>query len=170
MSKDRWLQELYEANYARLYKLAAYRLKTYTGSEADAQDVLQDVFFLAVEKEIWDHPNPEGWLVITTANVCKNYIRAAIRDYKKQRNCAQGGFDNDVHPSLLFSFSADETKASDIQMTIDQELSPEEQKLFRIYCMEKRPVEEIAKNEESNSNAIRVRIFRIRNKLKKYFV
>ena len=76
MSKDRWLQELYEANYARLYKLAAYRLMTYTGSEADVPDVLQDVFFLAVEKEIWDHPNPEGWLVITTANVCKKLYKS----------------------------------------------------------------------------------------------
>lgn len=169
MSKDRWLQELYEANYARLYKLAAYRLMTYTGSEADVPDVLQDVFFLAVEKEIWDHPNPEGWLVITTANMCKNYIRAAMRNFEKQRKCAQNGYENDVHPSLLFSSSADETKVADIQMSIEQALSPEEQKLFRDYCVEKKPVEEIAKNEECNSNAIRVRIFRIRSKLKKLF-
>ena len=76
----------YEANDDRLYRLAANRLKTYTGSEADAQDVLQDVFMLAVEKEIWSRPNPEGWLAVTTANVCKNYIRAAIRDYKSSEN------------------------------------------------------------------------------------
>lgn len=169
MSKDRWFKELYEANYDRLYKLAAYRLKAYTGSEADVPDVLQDVFFLAVEKEIWDHPNPEGWLIITTANICKNYIRAAMRNFEKQRKCAQESFKKDVHHSLLFSSSADETEAADIHMTIEQALSPEEQKLFRDYCVEKKPVEEIAKNEACNSNAIRVRIFRIRSKLKKIF-
>ena len=92
-----------------------------------------------------------------------------MRNFEKQRKCAQNGYENDVHPSLLFSSSADETKAADIQMTIEQALSPEEQKLFRDYCGEKKPVEEIAKNEECNSNAIRVRIFRIRSKLKKLF-
>jgi len=169
MNSGQWLQELYEANKARIYRLAENRLRAYTGSAADAQDVLQEVFLLAEEKNIRNHPNPEGWLVITAIHLCRNYGRATARNREKQRRNAQAKYEGNVHHSLLFSSLGEEKyRETELLLLMEQVLLPEEILLIRQYCIEEKSVDEIAESLGISPNAVRVRVFRVRNKLKKY--
>lgn len=57
-SRERWLAQLYEENYKRVYRLAVYRLRQSSGSIEEAEDVVQEVFCRAIRHEVWQHENP----------------------------------------------------------------------------------------------------------------
>ena len=78
-----WLEELHSAHYATLLRLARNRLYSATGSTSEAEDVVQDVFLLAAEKDIRDVPNPLGWLMKTTAILCKNELIESSEKVKR---------------------------------------------------------------------------------------
>lgn len=157
---EQWLKQLYDANYEMLYRLASNRLTASVGHSADVQDVLQEVFLMAFMKEIDRHPNPEGWLVITTVNICKNYIQSNARHTRKTGKCAVAMRDKKTQ-------SDDETSFADIRVSIEQALTREEYALLMEYCEGGRTLEALAKDKGLSVNALRVRIFRIRKKLKK---
>ena len=68
-----FLADLYRQEYPTLYRVA-YRL---TGCQADAQDMIQKTFLLAIgqQEELGSHPNPGGWLMVTLNNLVKNERR-----------------------------------------------------------------------------------------------
>jgi len=170
MQSEKWLNTLYEQNYKRLYRLASQLLYTGVGHTADVQDVLQEVFLLAKEKNICDHPSPVGWLLVTTRNICGNYIQACNRSAIKQSCYAQEKFEKNIHNTNLFTERyVDETKLSDMLISLEQSLTPEDWKFLRLYCLEERSVEEIARETGLTENAVRVKVFRIRMRVKKYY-
>ncbi len=170
MKSDTWLKELYDANYDNLYRLAVNRLRLYAGQAADVQDILQDVFLEAVKQKICIHPKPEAWLVVTTINICKNYIRSTKRNELKKRKYAQETMRKSKHGSLLFlAAENDKTAVSDIKITLEQILPPEDLRLIDRYLLEGCPLEQLGKEMHMTPNALRVRIFRIRKKIEKYF-
>ena len=59
---ERWLAQLYEENFIRVYRLAVYRLRMGSGRIEDAEDVVQEVFCRAFKHEVWNHENPAGLL------------------------------------------------------------------------------------------------------------
>lgn len=160
---EQWLKQLYDANYDMLYRLASNRLTAGMGHSADVQDVLQEVFLLAFTKEIDRHSNPEGWLVVTTVNICKNYIRSNARQARKISKCKQELLDRN-HQS-----DNDTMKSTDMHLSLEQVLDQEEYDLFIKYCESGRTLDALAKETNLSSNALRVRIFRIRKKLQKIF-
>lgn len=160
---EQWLKQLYDANYDMLYRLAANRLVTGMGHCSDVQDVLQEVFLLAFFKQIDTHPNPEGWLVITTVNICRNYVQSNARQARRAGRCVQVLLDRDRK-------SGDDTmKSADIRVSLEQVLTQEEYDLFVQYCEGGRTLDALAKDMNLSPNALRVRIFRIRKKLQKIF-
>lgn len=160
---EQWLRHLYDANYDMLYRLASNRLTAGVGHSADVQDVLQEVFLLAFMKEIDRHPNPEGWLIITTVNVCKNYIQSSARQARKTSKCVQVLLDQHRRSG------DDAMKSADIRVSLEQVLDQEEYDLLIQYCESGRTLEALAKDANLSTNALRVRIFRIRKKLQKIF-
>lgn len=160
---EQWLKQLYDANYNMLYKLASNRLTAGMGHSADVQDVLQEVFLLAFMKQIDRHPNPEGWLVITTVNVCRNYIQANARQTRKSGKCAVAMLERKGKPD-------DAMQAADVRVSIEQALTREEYALLVSYCKGERTLDSLSKDMHLSTNALRVRIFRIRKKLQKIFV
>lgn len=170
MKPDTWLDELYKANYDNLYRLAVNRMRLYAGNTSDVQDILQDVFLEAAQQEIHNHPKPEAWLVVTTLNTCKNYIRKNNRNERKKQKFAQEKLRKNKKGSLLFVASeTDKTVVSDIQITLEQILSPEELSLIVKYTLEGHTLEHLGREMHMTPNALRVRIFRIRKKIQKYF-
>jgi len=89
MRSEKWLKTLYDANYKSLYRLASHLLYASIGHTSDVQDVLQEVFLLAAREKIYQHPKPEAWLVITTKNLCANFVRSSRRQVRKQGRYAQ---------------------------------------------------------------------------------
>lgn len=170
MQSEKWLSTLYEQNYKRLYRLASQLLYAGVGHTSDVQDVLQEVFLLAKEKDIRKHPSPVGWLMVATRNICGNYIQASNRSAIKQNRYAQENLEKNIHNTNLFTEKhVDETKLSDMMISLEQSLKPEDWKFLRLYCLEERSVEEIARETGLKENAVRVRVFRIRMRLKKLY-
>lgn len=167
MMEEFWLRELYNAYYKKVYRLAVNRLYTYTGSSAEAQDVVQEVFLLAAQKDIHNHPNPGGWLAVTTNYICMNYHKADESNKKKLHNAA----DNirDSKQQALHLATEDKTGNVDIKLTLEAALSPEDYRIIVGHYIYGRSLADIAEEMDISYVAIRVRIHRIRNQLKKYF-
>lgn len=161
MNSDRWLKDLYDANYSMLYRVASNRLRLYSGNTSDVQDILQEVFLLAVKKDISTHPNPEGWLIKATVNVCKEYVRASKRHERRANKRMQQNITHTPPPTSNLS-----EDIVDVRMLIECTFSKSDQELIEQYCFLELSVEQIAQQLKISENAVRIRIHRIRNKLK----
>lgn len=74
---DNLLEQLYETNYRRLFRLADRIL----GDRDLADDLVQDTFLTALlhQEKILEHPNPEAWLVKTLSNKLANELQKHYR-------------------------------------------------------------------------------------------
>lgn len=170
MNTDKWMEALYNANAKRIYRIAAYLLNNSLGHAADAADIVQEVFLLAARSDIRNHPKPEAWLAATAKYVCSNYVRSQMRNARKQEKAGKALAKKNIH--CIHSYtepSIDNTGVSDVMLTLKQTLSAEEYELIEAYCIENRSVEEIARATGMSANHVRVKIYRIREKIKKNF-
>lgn len=168
MNQHQWLQKLYNENAPALYRLAVNRLRSGVGHTEDAEDVLQDVFLLAMQRDLSDHPAPVGWLVKATVIICRNYVKRNNHHREKQRRYAQSKLDVSADRSLFFVSSQEpETNEREIMIQMEQCMTAEEWELLRAYSLEGVPVEELAQRTGMTVNALRVRIHRLRNKARK---
>ena len=168
-SRDRWLAQLYEENYRRVYRLAVYRLRQGSGRIVEAEDVVQEVFCRAIKHEVWQHENPAGWLIVATNNACSEMYKEHIRQGKRQKKLEQkikAAKPAEVH-MLFDGAAASDTEMSDIIMTFEKSLSSEDAELLKEYCIEGTPIEDISSRTGLSANHIRVKIHRIRKLLLK---
>lgn len=81
MAGDDRIRELYEASYARL----VVQLLALSGSQADAEEAVQEAFVQALRRrrEFAEVSNPEGWLRTVALNRLRNTWRhaAVVRRY-----------------------------------------------------------------------------------------
>ena len=72
-NSEDFIARLYKALYEKLFRIA-YRM---LGDTEQAGDAVQDVFLQVVfhRSKLMEHPNPEGWLVITLKNNIYNERR-----------------------------------------------------------------------------------------------
>ena len=168
MHRYQWLEELHAAHYAALLRLARHRLYQLTGSTADAEDVVQDAFLIAAEKDIRYMENPLAWLMKTTDNLCRQRLDRVKRDTGKEQRFIQHKLDNSADRSVY----AVEREESEIDvllwfLLLEQTLSPEDWELMRRYCLEGIPLDKLAAELGVPPNRLKVKIHRIRKKLEK---
>lgn len=160
-TKDmQWLEDLYNEYYDRLYKLACLKLIDSGASTEDAHDIVQDVFLLAIKKNIRKHPNPPAWLYKTATNYCMNYIRAHQRNYKKILKLE----------SSQETFQSPEISDEDVMAVLESKLSAQDFWLMKSYCIDKIPLATISSKTGLSENAIYIRICRIRKQMKSLFL
>lgn len=170
MRRYHWLEELHNAHYATLLRLAQNRLRTRVGSTSEAEDVVQDVFLLAAEKDIRDLSNPLPWLMKATVNMCMKRYHRKKQNAEKEQRFIRRKLENSIDRSV-YAVEREESKAASVELliTIEQLLSPEEWDILRQYCLQGIPIEEISEQRGIPSNTLRVRICRIRKKLAKIY-
>jgi len=170
MTDDRQLQELYYTYYKFVYRLASNRLYAYTGSTADVQDIVQEAFLRAVQKDIHNHPNPGGWFAATTNNLCMSHVKTETsrKNKLKQTACTpESNRQAAIHPADAVH---DITEQVDTQLTLMNTLSPEEYKIVVDHYIHGRSLADIAGEMGTSYVALRVRLHRIRIKLKNIFL
>ena len=170
MMDDYRLRVLYDTYYSMVYRLAANRLYAYTDSSAEAQDVVQEVFLLAAQKDIHEHPNPGGWLAVTTNFICMNYHKVSTSNQKKLRKAADTMRVSKQQSLQVDLATADMTEDIDTKLTLQAALSPEDYRIIVEYYINGRSLADNADDMDISYVAIRVRIHRIRNRLKKEFI
>lgn len=72
MDRDQWLAKQFEADHARLRKVA-YRL---LGSSAEADDAVQEAWLRLSRSDARNIDNLSGWLTTVVARVCLDMLRA----------------------------------------------------------------------------------------------
>jgi len=165
------LEQLYCEYSAMLYKLACRQLMRYTGSSADAMDMVQDVFVLAARK--WDvlreHTNQAGWLIRATQLVCMNHAEKQYRHQNKEKDYKGQVLQKQpmAYGKLYSEAVGDETPVQDILISLEQVLRAEDYEILKAYCIEKRSLEEISQQTGLSAAALRVRIHRIRQEIAK---
>ena len=154
-----WLQELHEKHYVMLSRLAAKRLRESVGHTADLEDVLQEVFLLALENDIRRHPNPAGWLIKATINVCWNATKSNMKSIEKQRRFAQSTMEQSADRTLFFVTSKrDETAMVELLMFLEQTLAEDEWALLKAYFLDGIPLDELAAQMGITPNHLRVKL------------
>lgn len=168
MNRYHWLEELHTAHYSTLLRLAKNRLQRLTGSIAEAEDVVQDAFLLAAEKDIQQLEHPLKWLMKTTSNLCLQRMDRVNRDSGKEQRFIQNKLDNSAVRSVYaVEREESETDALIWLLVLEQTLTPEEWELLRKYSLENIPLHELAAVHGIPPNRLKVKIHRIRKKIEK---
>ena len=168
MDRYHWLEALHTAHYATLLRLAQNRLQNLTGSIAEAEDVVQDVFLLAAQKDIRRLENPTAWLMKTTSNLCRQRLDRVKRDIGKEQRFIQHKLDNSTDRSV-YAVERQESETDILlwMLMLEQSLSPEEWEILRRHCLEGIPIDTLAAELGVPPNRLKVRIHRIRKKIEK---
>lgn len=166
MHQYHWLADLHTAHYATLLRLAQNRLRHLTGNMDEAEDVVQDAFLLAAEKDIRHLENPLAWLMKTTSNLCMQRMDRARRDAKKEQRFIQRKLDNSADRSA-YAVERQESETDVLLwlLVLEQNLLSDEWELMRKYCLEGVPIDSLAAESGMSANRLKVRIHRIRKKL-----
>lgn len=167
MDRHHWLEELHAAHYATLLRLAQNRLRQLTGCINDAEDVVQDAFLLAAEKDIRHMENPLGWLMKATSNLCMQRRDRVRREAGKEQRYIQHRMDYSTDRSI-YAVDRQESETDVLLwlLMLEQTLSPEEWDLLRKYCLGGIPLGQLAAESGVSVNCLKVKIHRVRKKIK----
>lgn len=173
-SEPSCIEQLYDEHFAMLYRLACNQLYRYTGSAADAPDMVQDVFLLAASKwpVLREHPNPVGWLIKATQLICMNHAEAQYRQQTKENRYRERVLQRQpkAYGPLYSEAVEDETSAQDVLISLEQMLKQEDYEILKAYCIDKRSMQDIARETGLSAGALRVRIHRIRQEIAKILI
>lgn len=170
MSGSQWLEDLHRTHYDMLVRLAKYLLRNSAASEFDAEDVVQQAYMLAAQKQISEHGDPVRWLIRTVRNLCMNCASKARSKEKKTQQiirermngnaaCSGGAADMQQCP----------TDEQEVLIFLDQLLAPEERALLQQYCRKDTTLSELAEGSSLSPAALRVRVCRIRKKIRQAY-
>lgn len=168
MSNHPWLEELHVAHYATLLRLAQNKLRRLTGSIDEAEDVVQDAFVLAAEKDISQLDSPLKWLMKTTSNLCLQRMARVQREAGKEQRFIQYKLDNSADRSV-YAVEREETETDALLwlLMMEQTLSPEDWNIMHKYCITGIPLTDLASELGMPVNRLKVKIHRIRKNLSK---
>lgn len=154
-------KEFFERLFREYYdKLFHYVLKSLSyNNYMVAEDIVQSIYCEAMRKykRLKNHPNPVGWLMKTGSYKIKAW----------RRKGSTGEISLDASPmeagAIDFRLSA-----AEIRVAVQTVLNDEEQELFERYYVEGYSVREMAEREHMTEAAFKMRIFRIRDRVRKH--
>ena len=151
---DPWFDAIYRRNASRLIKIAEHIL----GSHELAEDLVQDSFMvlLAKRNETETYENPDAYLV----KVLRNRIGSELQRAERKR---VEPLDEKHTPFLA---TEDREKLEDI---LPSWLTPQELQFLIWRVEEGRSMREIAQLLDCSEEACHTRMYRLRNKFKKYY-
>ena len=168
------LEECFDEYYDMLYRLASNILYQRARSAIDAADIVQEVFLKAIAQ--WDDfrssPNPAGWLVVTTRNVCNNHIRMLNNQQIKTSNMIQQMLNQQpkTYGKLYDSAIEIDSSGNDLLDQLEEKLSPEDFALIKARYEDNLSFQEISQLTGIAEGTLRVRFHRIRKNISKIFI
>lgn len=164
MTSAEWFKQLYDENAPSVYRLAARRLRDHHIYTVDADDVLQEVFLLALKQDISAHPCPAGWLIRATDLICQNLARRNRCRQKLQLAASRQSETSSIDTPESISISVLDSKAA--LGALETQLTPNDWTLLKTYASQEITAAALAKQQGISVNTLRVRIHRLRSKLK----
>ena len=145
------LNALYEAYADMIYRLALVR----TRNRADAEDVLQDVFFRCLRRQphFRDREHQKAWLITAAINSSKSLLGRADRRHG-------------VGPEALEFLSTEDDTDNSVYNAVMQ-LPEKYRTAVHLFYYEGYSVEEIGKMTETNPSTVKSHLHRAREALRK---
>lgn len=136
----------FERHKDRIYRLAL----SYTKSQADAEDVCQDVFCKLLKQPVMEPEHEKAWLIRVTINDCKNLLRSGWWKRNQPLETAYGlaaPGDNEVLREVM-------------------DLPPRLRVVIHLYYYEGYTAREIGEQLGISESAVQNRLMRARKKLR----
>lgn len=158
---DYFVEDCFQSYYHSMLLYAEAKVL----DEEIAQDIVQDVFLELVSQvsRVIEHPNPGGWIKLTTKNKIHEYERR-IRN-NKRRFLSLNAIP--YEPASYIEISAGED-VFEIMKQIKKILSEDEYQFFKQLVYEETPHKEMAMRRGISETASRKRLERIRKKIKSF--
>jgi len=145
---------LYQTNYDKMVKFSMNAVY----NKILAEDIVQDTYYEALRKAdvLFEHPNPMGWLIETMKNKIRAFKRRAMhRNEVYEPECDQ----------MKLAGMEEQFGCAELQLIIEDTLTPHEQQLFRLYFIQGYSARELAAMENISESSFKVRMCRIRKRL-----
>ena len=150
---ERLFREYYDKLFHYVLKCLSYK------NYMVAEDIVQSIYCEAMRKYkiVKLHPNPVGWLMKTGSY--------KIKAWKRRGSTGEVSLDGLPVEAGAVDFRL---SAAEIRVAIQTVLNAEEQELFERYYIEGYSVREMAEREHMTEAAFKMRMFRIRDRVRKY--
>jgi RNA polymerase sigma-70 factor (ECF subfamily) len=132
-----------------------------------ADDVIQDVFSLALQKleVVLSHPNPGGFLIVTAKNYIQKY-RASLKKSSKLTSPLDGSSSELSYCEDFDSIFEKKADIDELKREVLAKLSAKEITVYDMFYERKYSVYETAKRLGITENNVKVRLFRLRAKVR----
>ncbi|MBR4539709.1 MAG: sigma-70 family RNA polymerase sigma factor [Clostridia bacterium] len=166
MTVDAWLEELYERDYALLYRVGHVFLGSNAAQETLIEDQIQEAFVRAWQKRavLQKHPNPDGWLVDCFRNCLMNACKKQSREWKHHAFSVDA--ENAQPLADKVHLSPDDYARTKEQIDLLRRLLGDENAdIFLRYCVYGEKASKIAAELNISDQALRMRISRLKKKI-----
>lgn len=166
MNEEIWLSELYDRNYALLFRVGRIFLGNNASQECMIEDEIQETFLRAWRKRstLQKHPNPDGWLV-------ECFRKCLLNACRKQAVCwKHTAYSLDEKNTPICSTKGQKppeeyvTSKEQIELLM-RLLGQKDAYIFLRYCVYDDAAASIAKDYQISEHALRMRISRIKKKI-----
>lgn len=153
-----WMKEEFEKFYKEYFRNIFIYVYRKLLDEEVAQDITQEAFYVAYRnwKEVREHPEQLGWLVVVARNKIREYLRKM--QYREAIDLDDVILEmgvKDLHYDIV-----------EVELIAKENLRCEEWNLLKSYYWEEQEIEELARQAGVTINCMRVRITRVLQKLR----
>ncbi len=157
--KDKYFEDLCGQYYKKVFKYILFCVK----NEDAAADIVQETFVTVYKKLDEKHPNPGGFIFQTAKNIIKEYKRKLyIKIMREINEDYEMSDESDTIEKTLDSNINEYEYITDIL----SQLSSEKYMLYKLYYIDKTPMEKIASDMGIEYTALRMRYVRLRKEIK----
>lgn len=160
-----YFEQLYERYCDRVYR----KCLSFTKNPMQAEDLAHDVFLKAVTKlgGFREQAKFSTWLYSITYNHCTDHVRSPR--HRNEMHMDEGWERLDISTADDELGEIAEMEAQQLQRAM-QQLAPDEQMLLLMKYQDDISIREIANLSELTESAVKMRLKRTRDKLRKYYL
>lgn len=166
--KMTFISELFDRYYDPLVLYCKRKLRLYPELYDLAEECVQDVFCIALEKynELLTHPDVKGWLFRT----CENKIRNICKKHIGRSRFHAFSTDNETSPELYdphdsFRLAEEQENYDRLVEKIYSVLLESEKDIFDDYFLRGYNTRKVAKRNNKSLNSVKSCLFRVRKRL-----
>lgn len=166
MDAEAWLSDLFEQNYALLYRIGRIFLGSENSRDALIEDQIQETFLRAWQKrrKLQKHPNPEGWLVECFRKCLMNACRKQSRNWDGFTGSSPEALLPDQHTAAQQS-PEEYVRAREQIELLHRLLGDTDADIFLRYCVHGEKASVLASEIGISEPALRMRVSRIKRKV-----